>query len=107
MTPRGRSDVLKTHPAIWELFRASDGERSMSYDGARVLCGRDDCEGFTDELECPKGCGVRIESNQAERDEQCMREMRERDAERRAWRARVKADREARALGQKERGSDG
>lgn len=90
------NDVLKTHPAIFVLFRASDGERSMTYDGARVRCGRVDCGGFTDELECPKGCGVRIESNQAERDEVYRREAAEQEAERRARRAEWRRERDER-----------
>ena len=57
MNRQNEARILKTHPAIWVLYIDGDGDRSMAYDGARIRCGRDDCEGFTDGLACPTGCG--------------------------------------------------
>jgi len=104
--PRESSEanVLQMHPAIWVLYRDTDGERSMTYDGAKVKCAN--CDGWEDGTVCPQGCGVEIVSNQYERTERYQVEMREQEAERKRWRAEMKAEREQHALGQKQGHSD-
>jgi hypothetical protein len=72
-------------------MRSAEGP-SFGWDNAKIECSK--CDGWTG-LECPRGCGVRLVSTQAEDNAAFRQQMRSEERERRQRREARRAARKA------------